>query len=448
VWSQTPIAERYYLGDKLGEGGQATVYRAWDSFDQREVALKMLGTTGDPTIVGRVAREQRAMVALAGTNAVEFIDLCAGPSGTLCLVMELLEGRDLEAHLSDLEHAGDPMPLTEIVAIMAPLVETLDKAHSVGIVHRDLKPGNIFLLSDSVGGGSRLLDFGMANLSSADPLTTVGTVMGSPSYIAPEGWSGKPRGSDGRGDVYALGVILFRMLSGRLPFQSKTLIDKMRNTTTAERPSLRALRPGLPPHVDIWVERALAIDPNERFPTAGASFGELLWALGLAPHPSQQRRVRLAEATVVGMRAFLEHEGEFEDDELIEELTALSMEPMPLDDDDLQEEGTVLDSLPLLESLAPPDAAAGDRAHAHPHGRAPVGPLPPIPQLPPLPANQTARASPPEALAQEPSAVRTVASPPSQHGSPEVSGNDLDEGSEDRTTFYAHPDLWIDSGKR
>jgi serine/threonine-protein kinase len=220
------IADRYYLGDRIGEGGQAAVFRAWDGIAQRDVALKMLSAqaTSDPTVLGRVAREQRAMVALAGTSAVGFIDLCPGPSGSLCLVMELLEGRDLEAHLCELEDEGLEMPLSEIVAVMAPLVETLDKAHSVGIVHRDLKPSNIFLLSEQMGGESRLLDFGMANLSSADPLTTVGTVMGSPSYIAPEGWSGKPRGSDGRADVYALGVILFRMLGVRLPFQGMSLV--------------------------------------------------------------------------------------------------------------------------------------------------------------------------------------------------------------------------------
>src|SRR5690606_8579890 len=119
-----------------------------------------------------------------------------------------------------------------------PVVETLDKAHAVGIVHRDLKPGNIFLLNDRLGGGSRLLDFGLANLSSADPLTAVGTVMGSPSYIAPESWAGIPGRSGAKADVYSLVVILFRMLSGRMPFLGNTLLEKMKNATKAELPSL------------------------------------------------------------------------------------------------------------------------------------------------------------------------------------------------------------------
>jgi serine/threonine-protein kinase len=446
VWSREPIADRYYLGDKLGEGGQATVFRAWDSYARREVAIKLLAASGDRTIIGRVTREQRAMVALAGTNAVEFIDLCAGPADTLCLVMELLDGRDLEAHLTELELAREPMPVSDMVAIMAPVVETLDKAHSVGIVHRDLKPGNIFLLSARAGGGSRLLDFGMANLSSADPLTTVGTVMGSPSYIAPESWSGQPRGSDGRADVYALGVILFRMLGGRLPFQARSLLDKMRNTTTAERPSLRVLRQALPPQVDIWVERALAIDPNERFATASACFGELLWALGLAPHPSEQRRVRLAESTIVGMRAFLDDDSVLDDDELIEELTALSMEPLAPDECVPIEEDTALDSLPVFELQSLPPSLAPEQTNASPRGPAAVGPLPPIPRVPPLPEGLAARPPMEAAHGEEPSAVHGAPAPPSQ--SAEMMRDPFEDEREGLTTSYAHPKRLLEPGKR
>ncbi len=303
------IARRYRLEEVLGEGGQATVYRAVDLKGGREVAVKVLDgqLASDETVVARVIREQQAMVALAGTNAVEFIDLCT-ENGSLCLVLELLEGIDLEGRMAELGRARALMPVSEIVAIMRPLVETLDKAHAVGIVHRDLKPSNIFLLSERLGGGSRLLDFGLANLSTAAPLTAVGTVMGSPSYIAPESWAGIPGRSGAKADIYSLGVILFRMLSGRMPFIGKTLIDKMRNATGAERPSLHALRNELPPQVDIWVERALAVDPGERFASAGACFGELLWALNLAPHPSQQKRAQLSEAQAANIRSWLDRD--------------------------------------------------------------------------------------------------------------------------------------------
>jgi hypothetical protein len=202
------------------------------------------------------------------------------------------------------------------------------------------------------------------------------------------------------------------------------------------------LRPSLPPEVDIWVERGLAIDPNDRFRTCGASFGELLWALNLAPHPSQQRRVRLPEATIVGMRAFLDSELDADDDEAIEELTVLSMEPEPLDDEDV-EEGTVLDSLPLL-SLGPLASEAPRGETSLPSG---LGPLPPIPQAPPMPGGLEPRPAP-TAPPTEASAVHAVGAtiPATPKGRAERSGaTDLEDEPEDATTFYAHPDLWIES---
>jgi eukaryotic-like serine/threonine-protein kinase len=321
------IAGRYRLEEVLGRGGQAVVHRAVDSRTGRQVAVKELSGAMalEPTVVARVVREQQAMVALAGTNAVEFVDLCEESDGTLCLVMELLEGRDLESHLSELERAGELLPVSEMVAIMQPVVDTLDRAHSVGIVHRDLKPSNIYLLSERLGGGTRLLDFGLANLASAEPLTAAGLVMGSPSYIAPESWAGIPGRAGTRADLYSLGVILFRMLGGRMPFSGKTLLEKMKNTTGAERPSLRDLRKELPAQVDIWVERALAVDPKDRFASPAACFGELLWALDLAPHPSQQRRHSLSPQQAEEVRTWLEADGGHR-----ESLPLLSIEPMPV----------------------------------------------------------------------------------------------------------------------
>ncbi len=281
------IGARYRLKAVIGEGGQATVYRADDLEKGGEVAVKVLNlrTSRDPAILERVTREQQAMMALAGTNAVKFVDAVRTQSGSLCLVMELLQGTDLQSELEAREAKGDLMSVDRVIEVMSPIVETLEKAHSVGIVHRDLKPGNIFVIDPAVGGGTRLLDFGFARLQSSQQVTKTGMVLGSPHYIAPESWRGLPGTSDGRADVYALGVILFRALGGRLPFAGKNLQESLRLTTTAERPSLHALRPELSNNVDIWVERALAIDPEERFRGVGACWAELLWALGRAPRP-------------------------------------------------------------------------------------------------------------------------------------------------------------------
>ncbi len=281
------VGERYRLTAVIGEGGQATVYRADDLAAGGEVAVKMLNlrASRDPALLERVTREQQAMMALAGTNAVRFVEALRSGPGELCLVMELLQGSDLQAELMRREATGDLMSVDRVVEVMAPIVDTLEKAHAVGIVHRDLKPGNIFLIDPELGGGTRLLDFGFARLQSSQQVTKTGIVLGSPHYIAPEMWRGQPGTTDARVDVYALSVVIFRALSGHLPFVGKTLHESLRLATSAERPSLHALRRELPDNVDIWVERALAIEPDERFRSIRACWAEFLWALGRAPRP-------------------------------------------------------------------------------------------------------------------------------------------------------------------
>ncbi len=284
------IADRYVLQDVIGEGGQAIVCRALDTHSGQHVAVKILNDRASRSaeVLERVRREQQAMVALAGTHAVGFQDLCRAPSGALCLVMELLSGRDLEHRLHELESSGAFMSIDELVRVMTPIVDTLDKAHAVGIVHRDLKPGNMFLVDAATGGATRLLDFGFARLAGGSHVTQAGMVMGSPSYIAPEMWLGRSGEVSARSDVYSLSVVLYRMVGGRLPFEGETLQEKFILATTAERPSLHALRPDLPDKIDLWAERALAIDPTERFPTVRSSWNELLWALERAPRPKHR----------------------------------------------------------------------------------------------------------------------------------------------------------------
>jgi eukaryotic-like serine/threonine-protein kinase len=273
------IAGRYELGAMIGRGGHGLVWRARDRRDGRDVAVKMLTDVAarDPGQVERLKREQQALVALAGTSAVGFLDLCQSQSGKLCLVMELLEGRDLERRLEELEQSGSKIELQELAEVLAPVVDTLERAHQSGILHRDLKPANVFLTP----GGVRLLDFGLARMRSALPLTAAGTIVGSPSYIAPEVWKGRPDGLDRRVDVYSFGVMVFRALAGRLPFEGVTLQDKFRLATTAPRPSLRVFRPDLPADVDGWVEQVLAVDPDLRFNTLRGAWNAFGAAAGL-----------------------------------------------------------------------------------------------------------------------------------------------------------------------
>jgi len=276
------LAGRYELEEVIGRGGHSVVFRAYDRVVDRNVAVKMLhdSVAGDPEYTVRMVREQRATRLLSGTAAVRVLGMCTSPQGALCLIMELLEGDDLDDYLPKLEACGERMGVDELVEVLSPIVDTLEAAHDAGIVHRDLKPGNIYLIDPRRGGGVRLLDFGLAKLKSAAPLTRSGMIIGSPSYIAPEVWAGQPALLDQRVDIYSLGAIVFRALAGRVPFEGATVREKLELVTTAPRPSLRALRPDLPKDVDNWVRQVLAVDPARRFWRIRAMWSALVDALG------------------------------------------------------------------------------------------------------------------------------------------------------------------------
>ena len=274
------VGQRYELQEIVGRGGQGTVYRASDRWMQRAVAVKILGTKAlrEPHAVERLMREQQAMSTLKGTAAVELFDLFRGEAGELCLVMEFLKGMDLDDYLFTIELHDGRIPLERVLSIFEPIVHTLETAHAEGILHRDLKPANIFLLE---GGGVRLLDFGLARLKQSMPLTAPGTVMGSPSFMAPEAWQGISDLMDARVDVYSLGVVLFRVLAGKLPFAGTSMQEKFRAAISSERPSLRKHRSELPPAIDDWTLHALALDREQRFANVRALWSAFVAALGL-----------------------------------------------------------------------------------------------------------------------------------------------------------------------
>jgi serine/threonine-protein kinase len=275
------IAKRYALTGLIDAGGQGSVYRARDLRDDDQVAIKVLADAyaDDPNWRERMFREAHAMAALIGTAAVRVLDQVWTEDGSLCLVMELLHGQDLEALLCGYEDRGERLSLRDFPGLFQPVAETLEAAHSIGIVHRDLKPRNIYVVDAEHGGGVRLLDFGFAKFIRMPSFTAAGFIAGSPSYIAPESWMGKP--PDHRVDVYAFGAVMFRALAGQPPFYSPDLREMLMLVTNDARPRLHALRPDLPREVDDWVEQALAVDPEQRFLGARACYRALVGLLGL-----------------------------------------------------------------------------------------------------------------------------------------------------------------------
>jgi serine/threonine-protein kinase len=251
---------QYEITALLGRGGMATVYRARQASMGRDVAIKVIKPelSETPDFVERFAREARTVASLSHPHILKVFDY--GQHGELVfLVMELLVG----GSLADLILQG-PLSLQATTRITDQIASALDYAHELGIIHRDLKPQNVLLDSR---GNAHLTDFGIAKIMSATALTQSGVAMGTPSYMAPEQWQGLPL--DGRADVYALGVMLFEMLTGQLPFSAETPFSLMHKHVSEPPPPIRALRADLPTSIEAVLIRALAKNREQRYASAG-----------------------------------------------------------------------------------------------------------------------------------------------------------------------------------
>ncbi len=280
------IEGRYRLLKRIGRGAHGVVFRARDLESRTDVAIKFLGAdvARQADYVERLRREALAMARLRGTSAVYVHGLRTPEHGATYLIMEYLPGQDLQTYLEYAESRGGQLKPERMLPMLRPIASTLSAAHDQGIVHRDLKPSNIMVLDKSVGGGVRLLDFGLVKLLDQKRLTGEGQVAGTPSYIAPEAWRGHPLELDHRIDIYALGVIVFRALSGRVPYKSRSMVDMLGWALRGQRPSLHALRGDLPQQIDQWVQRSLAVAPANRFQTVREQWAALE---GLFPSASR-----------------------------------------------------------------------------------------------------------------------------------------------------------------
>src|SRR5438105_4907143 len=233
------------------------VFLAEDLELGRRVALKLLGPNADPV---RFEREARAAAALTHPNLNQLFDY-GKVDGRPYMVLEYLPGGTLEDRLRE----GRPLPDEETRTIAAGLAAGLAHAHARGLVHRDLKPSNVLLDAD---GRPKIADFGIARMGDAGTLTEAGTVMGTAAYISPEQAAGEP--ATPASDVYSLGVILFRMLTGRLPFTAQEPLELVTMHRDAPPPPVASYRPDAPPRLAQLADASLAKDPGARPPDGGA----------------------------------------------------------------------------------------------------------------------------------------------------------------------------------
>jgi eukaryotic-like serine/threonine-protein kinase len=268
---------RYEVGALIAGGGMAQVYRGHDRLLDRPVAIKILRPhyAASPELRDRFRREARLAASLAHVHLVNVYDV--GQDGErYFIVMELLPGRTLK------DLAGHhPLPLPVAVGFARQVAQGMAYAHRRGLIHRDLKPQNVLITED---GQAKVADFGLAMRNEQTQLTQPGTVWGTVQYLSPEQAQGLPAGP--RSDVYALGAIVYELLAGRPPFEADTPAAVMMKHVYDPPPSLHEQHPSLPPAVDDLVRRALAKDPDERFPSMeafGQGLEDLASTIGVGP---------------------------------------------------------------------------------------------------------------------------------------------------------------------
>lgn len=253
-----PRVPGYTISRHLARGGMAEVYVAEQIALQRPVALKILrmAEAGGADAVERFEQETRLIAELSHPNIVGIHDVGHSSDGALYYAMPFLPGGDLTARAS-------PLPPAEIRKLLAALLDALRYAHGKGIVHRDIKPANVIFDPSTLD--TKITDFGIARLTNSSA-TRTGIVLGTPSFMAPEQLEG--RNVNGRSDLFSLGVTLFQLLAGQLPFRADSMTGLMDKIANAPHPPLRTIRPDLPPCVGLIVDRALQKDPARRFATA------------------------------------------------------------------------------------------------------------------------------------------------------------------------------------
>jgi eukaryotic-like serine/threonine-protein kinase len=263
----TWLRDKYRLDRVIGEGGMATVYEATHR-NKKRFAVKMLNPmfSAHGDIRARFLREGYLANTVEHPGAVAVLDDDVAEDGSAFLVMELLEGDTVE-NLSDLR--GGRLGIPAVLALIYQVLDTLVAAHMKGVIHRDIKPANLFVTR---GGVIKILDFGIARLREGDDSssTRTGVHLGTPAFMSPEQANGRASQIDARSDIWSVGATLFFLLSGRNVHLGETAQHMVMLTATTQAAPFRSLEPGTPAIVSAVVDRALALDKSQRWPTAAA----------------------------------------------------------------------------------------------------------------------------------------------------------------------------------
>jgi eukaryotic-like serine/threonine-protein kinase len=279
----TTLAGKYRIDARLNEGGMGTVYRGCHVLMDKTVAVKVLrpSLAADEKIVARFSREARAASRITHPNALSVTDFGEDESGHVFLVMEYLSGKTLKQLIRD----EGPLPLQRVVDITRQIADALHAAHSQGVVHRDLKSDNIMLLDTMTGDHAKVLDFGIAKINEPDGvsdtnLTAPNLVIGTPQYMSPEQCA-QDAEIDSRSDIYSLGVILYEMLVGHVPFGGDSPTMVMMKHLQEPVPSVLDERDDVPPAVARVVARAMAKVRDNRYQNAAELIEDLVIAAGM-----------------------------------------------------------------------------------------------------------------------------------------------------------------------
>jgi serine/threonine protein kinase len=278
---------KYELQELLGQGGMAEVWKALDTQLQRNVAIKLLHANlkEDPHFISRFEREAQIIASLHHPNIVQIHDfqiITSEQEGTLAyMVMDYVEGQTLADYIHRTSSRGNYPTPAEIVQLFTSIALAVDYAHQQGMIHRDLKPANILLdqrqTTTNPMGEPILTDFGLARLMGSSAATLTAAQLGTPLYIAPEQASGFP--GNERSDIYSLGIILYEIVTGTLPFQGDSPTAVIVQHLKATPPSPILINPNIPPALEVVILRCLAKDPAARFPSASSLAASIAEAL-------------------------------------------------------------------------------------------------------------------------------------------------------------------------